>query len=374
MTEAIRFVLERRGFKAGRYTVGYQSCDDSTAQAGVDLYKCFSNAKAYARTSPCSASSAPHSGCATSRSRLRTRPRGPLAMSARRTRHPLTRPPGCARGARGRYPSGERNFVRIAAADHLQAVAGAQLVEGWARGAYSFSRTPTSADVATAARNSSSRSAPPGGPRGQVDARPTHRRAAPTRSPRRLPLSNGGPWFGTPRPPRSTWRSSPPTARRDLIEAGPAARGCTSASTACRTPSSTRASSSRGVRSHRAASRPVSAAYAAQAAEILLDAIARSDGTRSSVRESFTGRRSRTASSGHPLRRVRRPRGGAVHHLPRRRQGPRAFEPGAVVDRVITPARISSSGIPASIQSLKRWTRSSGHGSSHGIEPSARRS
>ena len=34
MTEAIRFVLEQRDFKAGPYTVGYQSCDDSTAQAG----------------------------------------------------------------------------------------------------------------------------------------------------------------------------------------------------------------------------------------------------------------------------------------------------------------------------------------------------
>ncbi len=34
MTEAIRFVLEQRDFRAGQYTVGYQSCDDSTAQAG----------------------------------------------------------------------------------------------------------------------------------------------------------------------------------------------------------------------------------------------------------------------------------------------------------------------------------------------------
>ena len=50
MTEAIRFVLEQRDFRAGPYTVGYQSCDDSTAQAGdFDLYKCVSNAKAYAR-------------------------------------------------------------------------------------------------------------------------------------------------------------------------------------------------------------------------------------------------------------------------------------------------------------------------------------
>jgi hypothetical protein len=50
MVEAIRFVLEQHGFKAGPYTVGYQSCDDSTAQAGkYDLYKELSNRKAYAR-------------------------------------------------------------------------------------------------------------------------------------------------------------------------------------------------------------------------------------------------------------------------------------------------------------------------------------
>ena len=34
MTEAIKFILKQDGFKAGNYTVGYQSCDDSTAQAG----------------------------------------------------------------------------------------------------------------------------------------------------------------------------------------------------------------------------------------------------------------------------------------------------------------------------------------------------
>src|SRR4029453_153340 len=44
MVKAIRFVLERRGFRAGKYTVGYQSCDDSTAQAGgFDIYRCISN-------------------------------------------------------------------------------------------------------------------------------------------------------------------------------------------------------------------------------------------------------------------------------------------------------------------------------------------
>ena len=51
MVDAIRFVLERRDFKAGRYSVGYRSCDNATAQAGgTDVFRCFSNARAFART------------------------------------------------------------------------------------------------------------------------------------------------------------------------------------------------------------------------------------------------------------------------------------------------------------------------------------
>ena len=34
MVEAIKLVLEQRHFRAGAYTIGYRSCDDSTAQAG----------------------------------------------------------------------------------------------------------------------------------------------------------------------------------------------------------------------------------------------------------------------------------------------------------------------------------------------------
>jgi DNA-binding SARP family transcriptional activator len=37
MTDAIGFVLREHGFRAGRYTVGYQSCDDSTAQTGARI-------------------------------------------------------------------------------------------------------------------------------------------------------------------------------------------------------------------------------------------------------------------------------------------------------------------------------------------------
>ncbi len=49
MAQAIAYVLRRRGFRAGRFRVGYQSCDDSIATTGLyDLPKCRANARAYA--------------------------------------------------------------------------------------------------------------------------------------------------------------------------------------------------------------------------------------------------------------------------------------------------------------------------------------
>ena len=34
MTRAIKFILKSHGWKAGKYSLAYQSCDDATAQAG----------------------------------------------------------------------------------------------------------------------------------------------------------------------------------------------------------------------------------------------------------------------------------------------------------------------------------------------------
>ncbi|MDX6482259.1 MAG: branched-chain amino acid transport system substrate-binding protein, partial [Gaiellaceae bacterium] len=34
MVQAIKYVLDQRGWKAGKYNIGYQVCDDATAQAG----------------------------------------------------------------------------------------------------------------------------------------------------------------------------------------------------------------------------------------------------------------------------------------------------------------------------------------------------
>ena len=49
MAQAIAFVLRERGFRAGRFSIAYQSCDDSIATTGLyDEAKCEANARAYA--------------------------------------------------------------------------------------------------------------------------------------------------------------------------------------------------------------------------------------------------------------------------------------------------------------------------------------
>ncbi len=129
MERAIRFVFERRGFRAGPYTVGYQSCDDSTAQAGgFDVYRCLSNATAYARAPDVlGVIGAFNFGCSSTEIPIANQaPDGPLAMiSPSNTPTFLTRPGWGTdpEELEELYPSGERNFVRIAAADHLQAAA-----------------------------------------------------------------------------------------------------------------------------------------------------------------------------------------------------------------------------------------------------------
>ena len=163
MVEAIRFMLERRDFKAGRFSVGYQSCDDSTAHAGTyDPYTCYSNAQAYARNlDVIGVIGAYNSGCSGVQIPVTNQaPDGPLAMiSTSNTWNGLTRPyEGMRRGElEARYPSGERNYVRIAAADHLQSVANATLVkELGLRDLFVLSPDGDryfTADVRTAARN-----------------------------------------------------------------------------------------------------------------------------------------------------------------------------------------------------------------------------
>jgi branched-chain amino acid transport system substrate-binding protein len=135
MVAAIKFVLAQHGFKAGRYSVGYQSCDDSTPQNPQgDLAKCASNAKAYAAnpnlvgvigawSSRCTAVELPIVERSSS---------GPLVLvSPNNTSPGLTHASGgSAQGEpRSYYPSGARNFARLEVPDDFQGIAAALLVK-----------------------------------------------------------------------------------------------------------------------------------------------------------------------------------------------------------------------------------------------------
>ena len=140
MTDAIRLVFEQHGFMAGKYAVGYQSCDASTAQSDTfEFRKCAANANAYARAKRLVAVIGPYnSQCATVEMPILNRaPGGPLAEISPSNSYPgLTRPvslPANWGGSRNEpntfYPTGVRHYVRLAANDDFEGVADAILAK-----------------------------------------------------------------------------------------------------------------------------------------------------------------------------------------------------------------------------------------------------
>jgi branched-chain amino acid transport system substrate-binding protein len=139
MADAIRFVLKDHGYRAGKFTVGYQSCDDSTAQSGnTERRKCAANANAYVGAANVVALIGPlHSVCAQVEIPILNRaPGGPVAIVSPSNGVPsLTRggrlasPPPT--GLRGEpevyYPTGRRNYARVISRDDQQGVALAML-------------------------------------------------------------------------------------------------------------------------------------------------------------------------------------------------------------------------------------------------------
>jgi branched-chain amino acid transport system substrate-binding protein len=135
MTKAIAFVFQQAGWKAGNYTIAYQSCDDSTAQAGKwDSGTCQSNATSDAAdASVTGVIGTFNSGCAEIEIPILNRaPNGPVGMiSPANTYVGLTHSgPGTAAGEPGKYyPSGTRNYARVVAADDFQGAADATLIK-----------------------------------------------------------------------------------------------------------------------------------------------------------------------------------------------------------------------------------------------------
>jgi ABC-type branched-subunit amino acid transport system substrate-binding protein/predicted Ser/Thr protein kinase len=135
---AIQQVLQQHDYRAGRFAVGYRSCDDSNEQTGVfDLRTCAANANAYAQAerlvavvgtynSPCAQIEIPI---------LNRAPGGAVPMISPSNTYPgLTRlglpAPWGYRGEPGVfYPTGTRNYVRIPPLDDQHGAADAILAK-----------------------------------------------------------------------------------------------------------------------------------------------------------------------------------------------------------------------------------------------------
>jgi branched-chain amino acid transport system substrate-binding protein len=123
-------VLEQNHYKAGKYTVQYQDCDDSTAQAGsYDPATCSSNANAYTRdpsvigvlgtlNSPCAKLEVP----ILNRVNL-------VEISGANTNLGLTQKSGEPGEPDKYYPNGTRNYARVVAVDNSQGAVDATLAQ-----------------------------------------------------------------------------------------------------------------------------------------------------------------------------------------------------------------------------------------------------
>ena len=135
MADAIEFILAQRDWQAGGKNVGYQSCDDSTAQTGSwDSAKCSANARSYANNeSVVGIVGTFNSGCAKLEIPVANRaPNGPLAYVS-----PANTYPGLTIGGPGTesgepdnyYPTGERNYARVVWNDQFQGAADAEFAD-----------------------------------------------------------------------------------------------------------------------------------------------------------------------------------------------------------------------------------------------------
>jgi branched-chain amino acid transport system substrate-binding protein len=129
MNKAIAYMLAQQGWKAGSHTVGFQACDDSTAQKGSwDSSKCTQNANAYAQNATVvGVIGTFNSGCAKLEIPIANRaPGGPLGMVSPSNTYPglTVSGPGTAPGEPNvYYPTGKRNYARVVWTDQFQGAA-----------------------------------------------------------------------------------------------------------------------------------------------------------------------------------------------------------------------------------------------------------
>ena len=125
ISRAMIWALAQQGWKAGQYKIGYQSCDDSTAQTGGwDTGKCATNARLYASNkSVIGVIGTFNSGCAKIIVPILNRVH--LGMVS-----PANTNPGLTKkwdpGEPNKYyPTGTRNYARVVATDDIQGPADA---------------------------------------------------------------------------------------------------------------------------------------------------------------------------------------------------------------------------------------------------------
>jgi branched-chain amino acid transport system substrate-binding protein len=128
MVDAIEFVLRKREFRGGELRVGYQSCNDTVGEEPFDAAVCRRNARAYVDTDSVVGMIGPwNSGCAFEQIPIvSSEAAGPLAViSPSNTNPELTR----TAVSRSLYPDGVRSYTRVVTHDLAQAVAAARLAQ-----------------------------------------------------------------------------------------------------------------------------------------------------------------------------------------------------------------------------------------------------
>jgi len=125
ISRAMLWALANAGWKAGSYTIGYQSCDDSTAQTGGwDTAKCATNAHLYANDrSVLAVLGTFNSGCAKIEVPILNRAQL-LEISPANTNPGITKKWDVGEPQKY-YPTGVRNYARVVATDDIQGPADA---------------------------------------------------------------------------------------------------------------------------------------------------------------------------------------------------------------------------------------------------------
>ena len=126
ISRAMIWALANAGWKAGSYKIGYQSCDDSTAQTGGwDTAKCATNAHLYANDkSVIAVLGTFNSGCAKIEVPILNRA-GPLLMVSPANTNPGLTKKWDVGEPQKYYPTGVRNYARVVATDDIQGPADA---------------------------------------------------------------------------------------------------------------------------------------------------------------------------------------------------------------------------------------------------------